>query len=68
MAYDYTGSWDTIASYSANLYISNSNPASTLFNIDQAIDYYTSYRVASYNIVLGIPLYSRAFTNTSGPS
>ena len=67
MAYDYAGSWDTVAGHGANLYASNSNPASTPFNTDQAIDYYTSHGVASYNIVLGIPLYGRAFTDTSGP-
>lgn len=67
MAYDYAGSWDTVAGHGANLFASNSNPASTPFNTDQAIDYYTSHGVASSNIVLGMPLYGRAFTGTSGP-
>ncbi|KAJ5266440.1 hypothetical protein N7524_007458 [Penicillium chrysogenum] len=67
MAYDYAGSWDTVAGHGANLFASNSNPASTPFNTDQAIDYYTSHGVASSNIVLGMPLYGRAFTDTSGP-
>lgn len=67
MAYDYAGSWDTVAGHGANLFVSNSNLASTPFNTDQAIDYYTSHGVASSNIVLGMPLYGRAFTGTSGP-
>ncbi|KAJ6070157.1 hypothetical protein N7499_012044 [Penicillium canescens] len=67
MAYDYTGSWDTFAGHDANLHASNSNIASTPFNTDQAINYYTSHGVASYKIVLGMPLYGRAFTDTNGP-
>ncbi|KAJ6019852.1 hypothetical protein N7499_003035 [Penicillium canescens] len=67
MAYDYTGSWDTVAGHDANLHASNSNIASTPFNTDQAINYYTSHGVASYKIVLGMPLYGRAFTDTKGP-
>jgi chitinase len=67
MAYDYTGSWDNVAGHDANLHASNSNIASTPFNTDQAINYYTSQGVASSKIVLGMPLYGRAFTNTNGP-
>ncbi|KAF7589384.1 hypothetical protein BBP40_004327 [Aspergillus hancockii] len=46
MAYDYAGSWDTVVSHDADLHASNSNLASTPFNTDQAIDYYTSQGVA----------------------
>ncbi|OGE47708.1 hypothetical protein PENARI_c025G10460, partial [Penicillium arizonense] len=67
MAYDYTGSWDNVAGHDANLHASNSNIASTPLNTDQAINYYTSQGVASSKIVLGMPLYGRAFTDTNGP-
>lgn len=67
MAYDYAGSWDTVAGHHANLHPSNSNPGSTPFNTDQAIEYYTSHGVSSNKIVMGMPLYGRAFTDTTGP-
>ncbi|KAL2695834.1 hypothetical protein AAEP93_003134 [Penicillium crustosum] len=66
MAYDYAGSWVNVTGHDANLHASNSNPASTPFNTDQAIEYYTSHGVASHNIVLGMPLYGRSFTDTNG--
>ncbi|KAI3062928.1 CAZyme family GH18 [Penicillium roqueforti] len=67
MAYDYAGSWDTVAGHNANLHPSNDNPGSTPFNTDQAINYYISHGVASHKIVMGMPLYGRAFSDTNGP-
>lgn len=66
MAYDYAGSWDPNAAHQANLHSSKSNPASTPFSTDAAIDYYLSQGVPSEKIILGMPMYGRAFDNTYG--
>ncbi|KIM43625.1 carbohydrate-binding module family 5 protein [Hebeloma cylindrosporum] len=62
MAYDYAGSWLTFADNQANLY----GGARTGFNTDSAVKFYQGAGATTSKIVMGMPLYGRAFENTAG--
>jgi len=59
MAYDFAGSWDSIANHQANLY---GEPLSA----SVAVGWYVNAGVPRDKVVLGIPLYGRSFSNTQG--
>ncbi|KAI9894740.1 MAG: hypothetical protein M1814_002097 [Vezdaea aestivalis] len=67
MAYDYAGSWDKVAGHQAALCASSSHPACTPFNTTSAVDAYAQAGVPKHKIVVGMPLYGRAFCETDGP-
>jgi chitinase len=66
MGYDYSGAWDTNAGHQSSLYMSKSCPTCTPFDTVSVIQDYMAAGVPSDKIVLGMPLYGRAFTNTDG--
>ena len=66
MAYDFAGSWDNTTGHQSNILINSQNPAATKFSAEQAVKDYIDYGVPPNKIVLGIPLYGRAFEATTG--
>nr|POF21722.1 endochitinase b1 [Quercus suber] len=67
MAYDFAGSWDSTAGHQANVFPSRHDLKSTPFSTDHAVRWYGEQGVHPGKIVIGMPLYGRAFQNTDGP-
>jgi len=66
MAYDYAGSWHGVTAHQANLFPCSKCPECTPFSTAAAVHYYKCHGVAGDKIVIGMPLYGRAFENTDG--
>ncbi|KAH9908933.1 glycoside hydrolase superfamily [Xylariomycetidae sp. FL2044] len=66
MAYDYSGSWDPTSGHQANVFASRANAPSTKLSTDDAVSYYEGFGVDARKILMGLPLYGRAFEGTSG--
>jgi len=67
MAYDYAGTFSDVSGHQANLIPNRQNPAATPFSTSRAVADYISAGIPPAKIILGMPLYGRAFTGTSGP-
>lgn len=59
MCYDYAGSWSNTAQHHANLFGGE-------LNTDTALKYYQSGGVHPSKLVMGMPIYGRAFVGTDG--
>ncbi|OZJ02116.1 hypothetical protein BZG36_04733 [Bifiguratus adelaidae] len=59
MAYDFHGSWDQVSGHQANLYGGD-------VSVDKAVSDYIARGVPPHKIVMGCPMYGRAFSNTDG--
>ncbi|CAG8650069.1 6108_t:CDS:2, partial [Ambispora gerdemannii] len=59
MAYDFEGAWSSHANHQTHLY---GGDVST----DRAVRYYLKQGIPSHKIILGVPMYGRAFQNTKG--
>ncbi|KAK8854649.1 hypothetical protein IAR55_003388 [Kwoniella newhampshirensis] len=58
----FAGSWDPVAGHQANLYSDNPNASS----VDKAVRYFLNQGVHPNKLVMGMPVYGRAFANTDG--
>jgi len=67
MAYDFSGSWGEKAAHQANISPSQHAPETTPYSADAAIEHYVQQGISPDKIVLGMPLYGRAFAGTDGP-
>jgi len=66
MAYDYAGGWDMTTGHGSALFVDPNNMEATKFSTEKAVDDYIARGVDPSKIVMGMPLYGRAFENADG--
>ncbi len=66
MSYDYSGSWDTVSGHQANVFAYGSAAAPKKPSTDEAVRHYRAHGIASEKILMGLPVYGRAFEGTAG--
>ncbi|KAG0300424.1 hypothetical protein BGZ98_009189 [Dissophora globulifera] len=59
MAYDLAGSWSNVAGHQSNLHKGQ-------ISVDKAVQHYIRQGIPSHKVVVGMPIYGRAFQNTNG--
>ncbi|KAF9098436.1 hypothetical protein BGX29_008219 [Mortierella sp. GBA35] len=59
MAYDLAGSWSDAAGHQSNLHGGNSN-------IHKAVQHFLGQGIPAHKVIMGMPIYGRAFQNTNG--
>ncbi|KAG7575258.1 hypothetical protein FFLO_00422 [Filobasidium floriforme] len=62
MTSQFAGSWDSVSGHQANLYAAQPGGAS----VDDAVRYYIQNGIRPDQVVVGVPLYGRAFMGTHG--
>ncbi|MBA3239521.1 MAG: glycoside hydrolase family 18 protein [Parachlamydiaceae bacterium] len=67
MAYDFHGAWEKTSNHQAPLYQNflDPSPLAPIYNVSYAINSYLQAGVSSYQLVLGIPIYSRGWAGVN---
>jgi chitinase len=69
MSYDMHGAWETTTNHQSPLHNSPSDPSTPLkYNIDTALNAWTSAGFPASKLMLGIPFYARGWTGVSAGS
>lgn len=66
MAYDFAGAWSEFSGHGANIFDNPDQPNSTPYNSNEAVQAYVNGGVPAEKVVLGMPIYGRAFQQTDG--
>lgn len=59
MAYDLAGSWSDVSGHQSNLHGGK-------VSVNKAVQHYISQGIPSHKVIVGMPIYARAFQNTNG--